>query len=160
MFRWHVPDGFLGTRADAFFDVTVIALFAIGAVLVYSIRLARAKRIRAHRAMMLTMLVALTLLLVLFETHLRTSGGPRILFRQSSLFGTATMVIIVYTHVFLAVATVGIWTVQGLLALVLYQRSLPGRFSQPHRVLGMLVCYGFLSVAVTALMVYIVGFVV
>ena len=159
MFEFYMPAGFLGTRADLLFDFIVVTLVAIIGILLYAIRQARMKRYRIHRALMLMTMFVLALVLVFFEIDLRMSGGYRVLFQQSKLSGTTAMTAAIYIHLVLAVSTVVVWVTHATMSLRKHPTLLPGSFSQTHRVMGGVVFYGFLSVVVTALVVYMIGFV-
>ena len=154
-----MPDGFLGTRADALFDTILFAEFVVAGVLFYAIRQAKMKRYRRHRAIMLTTLLVLGLVLVLFEINLRTSGGTRVIFQRSTYAGTPTLAASIYVHLLFAVSTVAAWVTLAVTSLIKHPRSLPGPFSRFHRTLGKVVVFGFVMVISTAAGVYALGFV-
>lgn len=155
----YVPRGFLGTRADLLFDTITVLLVVIALVLAWSRSLARSGRYRRHRAVMVTLFVVLTLVLALFETDLRMSGGPRALFKASRFAGTSVMTRSLRLHVAVAITTFTAWLGLIVVSLRAFTRSLPGRLSRLHRIWGQGVFYGFLLVGATALELYIVGFV-
>jgi putative membrane protein len=159
VYGFKMPEGFLGTRADMLFDTIVFAELMVVAVLFYAIRQARMRRFGRHRAIMITTLLVLTVVLVLFEANLRAAGGTRVIFRQSSFAGTTAFTTLIYFHLLVAVSTVIAWVTLALTSLIKHPGSLPGPFSRTHRVLGKVVLFGFLTVATTALGVYTLGFV-
>src|SRR5262245_26271913 len=139
MLGFDIPDGFLGTRADMLFDIIVVAQIAVTGALVYAIRQAKMKRYLRHRAVMLATLLVLALILVVFEVHLRASGGARGIFEQSRFADTTALTAAIYIHILFAVSTVVAWTTLAILSLVKYRRSLPGDFSRIHRIGGWIV---------------------
>ena len=155
----RVPHGFLGTRGDLLFDTIAVSLILIVVALLYAFRLARSGRYVRHRTVMTTLLASLAAVLVLFEMHLRTSGGPNVLFAESRFHGTALMHHSLRIHLTLAISTFSAWLVLGLVSLIRFRRSLPGRFGDTHRIWGRAVFFGFLSVAITGLELYVVGLV-
>jgi uncharacterized membrane protein YozB (DUF420 family) len=155
----QVPHGFLGTRGDLLFDTIAVSLILIVVALLYAFRLARAGRYLRHRTVMTTLLASLAAVLVLFEMHLRSSGGPNVLFAESRYYGTALMHHSLRVHLALAMSTFSAWLVLGLVSLIRFRRSLPGRFGEIHRIWGRAIFVGFLGVAITGIEIYIVGLV-
>jgi hypothetical protein len=156
---YGLPGGFLGTRADCLFDTIAISLVGIAGTLAWSMSLARARQYKRHRSVMMRLLIGLTIVLIMFETDLRVSGGPKVLFRQSRFAHSHFLQYSLYFHLFVAVTTFAAWVGLLLVSLRRFPQPLPGTFSGVHRVWGKSVFYGFLLVAVTALEVYVLGFV-
>jgi putative membrane protein len=156
---FQMPDGFLGTRANLVFDLIIIVEIVVIGVLLYSIGQARMKRYGRHKAIMLTTLLAVALVLVLFEVNLRASGGAGAVFRQSRFAGTRALTTAIYVHLLFAISTVAAWVTLVITSLVKHPTSLPGSFSPAHRPWGKVVLCGFLLVTASALVVYVLGFV-
>lgn len=153
------PPGFLGTRADALMDVVVIAVVATPFLLTYSFRLAAAGRLDAHRRFQVSLLSVLLVAIVLFEIDVRLAGGSGSLMAGSSYAGTTGLRLLSLTHVLGAVATFLTWSVMTVLSLRRFRQILPGSFSRRHRQVGRLIYAGTVFTAVSAVAMYVVGFI-
>lgn len=154
-----LPRGFLGTRADVLMDVVFLATLATPFILAWGVRLAQARKLRQHRAVQTTLLWGLLLAVALFEVDLRLSGGSGSLMKGSSYAGTGLLRGVTLAHVLGNVLTFGLWlgvVVKGRRA---FERELPGSATAAHRRGGRLVFAGTVFGAVSAVAMYVLGFV-
>lgn len=153
------PPGFLGTRADLLTDVITVGYGLIPLVLYLSARMARAGAHRRHRAVQTGCLLALTVILILFETNIRLKGGSQALFVTSSFAETPLLRFTLLGHLAIAVATYLGWVALTVVSWRRFGHALPGSFTQRHRSLGQCVIVGNVATAVSGVWLYIVGFV-
>lgn len=70
-----LTEGFLGTRADFMSDLLILALALIIPALVTGIILARTRKLKAHRALMLSIYFGLVGYVALYEGNMIRMGG-------------------------------------------------------------------------------------
>src|SRR5215471_16825425 len=105
-------DGFLGTRAPLMVDVVFLAMFAVVAVLAWSIFEVKVRRrYQLHKWTQITLGAILLVAVVLFEIDIRLHGWED---RAANAIG-GTPVQAVYTslciHLIFAISTVILWPV-------------------------------------------------
>lgn len=153
------PPGFLGTRADVLTDLITVGYGIIPLVLYLSSRLARRGRHRLHRTIQCSCLALLTVILILFETNIRLSGGSQALFMTSSFSETPLLRTTFLVHLAIAVGTYLTWVALTWVSWRRFRGTLPGTFSAAHGRIGRLVIAGNIGTAVTGVWLYLVGFV-
>lgn len=152
------PPGFLGTRADVLMDVIFLATLSTPLVLLYAVRLAKQRRLKAHRALQTTLLAVLLLAVALFETEIRLSGGSGSLMKGSPYAGTGLLRGVLLAHVLANVVTFLVWAVLVVRSWKRFNRDLPGGFTDAHRRAGRFVFAGTVFGAVSAVVMYALGF--
>lgn len=155
-----LPRGFLGTRADLLMDVVFVSTLLTPFVVAWGIRFASRGDFRRHRAVQVTLLVVLLVAVALFEVDVRLSGGSGSLMKGSSYAGTGLLRGITLAHVLANVATFVTWLV---LTVKSWRRfggpDFPGRWKRVHRRLARFVFGGLVFGAVSAVAMYVLGFV-
>ena len=154
-----MPHGFLGTRADALMDVVLLAVLATPVIFTLSFRLARGRKYASHRSLQTYLLAVLLAAVVLFEVDVRLSGGSGSLMRGSSYAGAPWLRFLLIAHVTGAVTTFLLWLGLVITSRRRFRQVLPGRFSALHRRLGRGVFAGTLYTAVSAILMYVCGFI-
>lgn len=155
-----LPQGFLGTRADVLMDVVFVATLATPFIVAWGVRFASKGNYARHRAVQTTLLAVLLVAVILFEVDVRLSGGSGSLMKGSSYAGTGLLRGITLVHVLGNVATFILW-----LWLVVKSRrrfgtpELPGPFTATHKRAGSVVFGGLVFGAVSAVAMYVLGFV-
>ncbi|HRO76013.1 MAG TPA: DUF420 domain-containing protein [Crocinitomicaceae bacterium] len=116
-----------------------------------------AKHVKIHKILFATCMVAL----VLLETQIRFSGGSGSIVKHSEYYGTPTFKIILVAHIIGAVLTYLIWAVTIVTTNLKFKRNkrLEKGFSKTHRILGITTIIGLLYTAITALLVYLMTFI-
>jgi hypothetical protein len=140
-------------------DVVVIAVVATPVLLTWSFRQARNGHYDTHRRFQAVFLAILLAAVTLFEVDVRLSGGSGSLMRGSSYAGTPGLRMLTLVHVLGAVATFMAWLILLIPSWRRYRQALPGTFSKRHRQVGKLVYAGTVFTAVTAVAMYVVGFI-
>ncbi len=154
-----LPRGFLGTRADVLMDVVIVSLAVILPMLLMSLRMARRRRWEAHRTTQVALASGLGVVVLLFETDLRLSGGIFELTKDSSLTGTLVLNASIYVHTLLAISTTIVWIALIALSLRRFGRPpKPNPFSRSHRRWGRVGMIAMALTAITGLELYVVGF--
>lgn len=141
-----MPAGVFGTRADLFMDVSIVLLTLLPLSLWAAIRLARARRYRAHRNLQVITLFAVLLVLALFELDIRMSGGTAALLARVPE-RAALVRPLMFAHIAVASLTFLAWLALALVSWRRFGAHLPGSFIRLHRRLGWLIFVGacFLS---------------
>ena len=153
------PHGFLGTRADALMDVIFVSTLLTPGVLLFAFRLAKQRRLRAHRNLQTALLCVLLTAVVLFETEIRLSGGSGSLMKGSSWAGTGLLRGVLLAHVLANVVTFITWLVLVIRSWRRFEVDLPGAFASAHKRLGLFVFGGTVFGALSAVVMYVLGFV-
>lgn len=155
-----LPKGFLGTRADVLMDVVFIATLLTPFIVAWGVRFASKGDYRRHRAVQATLLAVLLVAVLLFEVDVRLSGGSGSLMKGSSYAGTGWLRGVTLAHVLANVVTFFGWL---WLVVKSWKRlgtpELPGAFSATHKRGGSFVFAGLVFGAVSAVVMYVLGFV-
>ena len=141
--------------AAATYAVTLAAPVAAYA----SIRLARARDHDRHRLIQAVLVVMCWISVLSLELRIRFAGGSGVFVERAppELVGWAHRLLAI--HIAVAVATYGLWTWLAVTSWRRYQVELPGRFSQRHRQLGLLVFGGLCFTAASASGMFMLAFV-
>lgn len=155
-----IPPGFLGSRADLLFDLIMVSILGIAPTLVISWRLARQGAYTAHKRVQIVLTLVLTGVLVLFELNLKSKGGFYALTRDSRFADTWVLPTCLFVHLLFAVSTAVIWISLLSVSIVRFSTPpLPNDFSRAHRFWGRLAIIDLLLTAVTAVGLYVIGFI-
>lgn len=154
-----LPRGFLGTRADLLMDVVFVSTLATPFILVWAIRLAQQRQLEKHRLVQTLLLAVLLVAVALFEVDVRLSGGSGSLMKGSSYAGTGLLRGITLAHVLANVVTFIAWLVLVVKSRRRFNTELPGAFTPSHRRLGRFVLGGTVFGALSAVVMYGLGFV-
>ena len=149
--------GFLGTRADALVDVSLVFFVAAPFLMAYALRLAARRRYRAHRRLQVGVLLAGAAAILLLEGSIRF-GHAAEAFSVSAFYGTASMAGLFWVHLAIAVPTFISWCVLAVLSWRRFSRVLPGTFSPRHRRWGRLTYAGLWLTCVTGSALYVMSF--
>ena len=155
----QMPAGFLGTRADLLVDASVVSIVAIVPILIYSWRLARQQRWPLHKRVQIITFVVLAIVVGLFEWDIKQSGGIFAMTAASQYAGTLTLNFWIWSHTLFAIGASVVWL--GLVAASLLKfpnPPVPEAF-RSHRYWGRAGMLLMLSAGVTAVPMYIYGFV-
>ena len=141
-------------------DLVLVAFVVILPALVYSWRLARGKRYADHKRWQLTIFTLLVVAVALFELDLRQSGGIFALTAESQYSGTLFLQSLIYGHTAVAIASALIWvTLVGLSLAKFDSPPAPNSFSGIHRNLGRAGMITMALSGLSAIPLYVVGFV-
>lgn len=154
-----MPRGFLGTRADILMDLVLLAVVATPFLFAFSFRLVRSRRHLAHKRVQVTLLIGLLTAVLLFELDVRLSGGSGSLMRASSYAGTLGLRLLTIAHVAGAICTFLVWFGLTMASARKVPGQLPGRFSARHRAVGRWIFAGSIYTAISALAMYVTGFI-
>lgn len=115
------------------------------------------KHIQIQKRTFWTCIVAVLVL----ELQIRFGGGSGSLVKDSNFLHTAFFKYTLIFHIIGAVLTYVIWGITLFLANKKFKKrqTLPGKFSNIHKILGYMTIIGLLYTAITALMVYMMAFV-
>ena len=137
--------------------VTLVApFFALRAV-----SLAKKKNYIKHIQIQKNTFWACIAAVLVLEGLIRFGGGSGSLVKDSSYLHTAFFKYTLIFHIIGAVLTYFIWGISLFLANKKHKKrkTLPGQFSTIHRTLGYITIVGLFYTAITALMVYMMAFV-
>ena len=146
--------GFLGTRADALIDITLVFFVAAPFLMSHALRLAARRRHRAHRNFQAGLLAAGLVAVLLLEGSIRF-GGAMAAYSESAYYQTPLLVGLFYVHLGVAIPTFIGWSVLAGVSWPRFSRVLPGRFSRKHRFWGKLTFVGLLLSCITGVVLYV-----
>jgi hypothetical protein len=154
-----MPAGFLGTRADFLVDIGVLSIVAVVPILIYSWRLARQQRWILHKRVQIVTFVVLALVVALFEWDISQAGGIFAMTAASRYAGTATLNFWIWTHTAFAISSSLIWLGLVIVSLVKFPAPPVPEAFRSHRHWGRLGMILMLGSGLTAIPMYIYGFV-
>jgi putative membrane protein len=154
-----MPRGFFGTRADLFMDVGILLLTLLPALMLWAFRLARNRRLSAHRNVQTATLAVVLIVLVLFEIDIRLRGGSAAFLAQ---YPERAAIVrgILRAHLVTAAATFLAWLELGVVSWIRFRRVLPGAFSLAHKRVGRFTFVGACLLSASGALMYALLYVV
>jgi hypothetical protein len=146
------------SRAGLTVDLTYAATLFAPLVTLVSVRLARARRFAAHRAIQLGLLAVCFLTVLAFEAQVRLAGGSGAFVGTAEPEWRATARGLLGVHIVFAVATYTLWAGLAIASVRRFRGTLPGAFSRRHRRLGWTVLAGLGFTALSATGMYVLVF--
>ncbi|MEK6578464.1 MAG: DUF420 domain-containing protein [Bdellovibrionota bacterium] len=151
---------FLGTRADALMDLVILSLIIVVPALFVSYSEVKRKRFKKHRNIQVGLASVLTVAVGLFEYDLKSLGGIFKITEGSSYAGTWILNCSIYTHMVFSLSTAPLWIGLILASLLKFPNPpKPGSFSNAHRIWGRIAMVDMLLTGITAVNLYVIGFV-
>jgi putative membrane protein len=156
-----LPNGFLGTDADALIDVIIVALPVVMVVMLLAIREARRGHWSRHKATQIALAAVLAVVVTALEIDLRTmSEGIMVMAERSRFAGTGLLRWTLNVHLVFSTSTALLWI--GLIVASLRRfpsPPRPGAFSARHRLWGRIAAVDMALTAATGLLFYVLCFV-
>jgi len=154
-------DGFLGTRAPLMVDVVFTAMFAVVAVLTWSIYQVKIRRrYSVHKWTQITLGAILLFVVILFEIDIRLHGWEE---RAAGKIGghpASTVYWALYGHLIFAISSVILWPITIALAIANFPSPpAPGPHSRIHIPLARTAAADMVLTAITGWVFYWVAFV-
>jgi putative membrane protein len=154
-------DGFLGTRAPLMVDVVFLAMFAVVAVLAWSVFEVKVRRrYELHKWTQITLGAILLVAVILFEIDIRLHGWEE---RAANAIGgrpAQTVYTALYIHLVFAISTVILWPTTIGLALANFSNPpAPGPHSRVHIPLARAAAIDMALTAITGWIFYWLAFV-
>jgi hypothetical protein len=154
-------DGFLGTRAPLMVDVVFLAMFAVVAVLAWSVFEVKVRRrYELHKWTQITLGTILLVTVILFEIDIRLHGWEE---RAANAIGghpMQTVYAALYIHLVFAISTVILWPTTIGLALTNFSNPpMPGPHSRVHIPLARAAAIDMVLTALTGWIFYWLAFV-
>ncbi len=151
--------GFLGTRSPFFMDIVSVIVALLPFLIFAAILLAKKKNYKAHESVQKLLFVVTVIVVAFFEFGVRFVGGYKILIEGSSV-GHNYFIFVLIFHIIIAVITLVLWS------MTLYyarrykrQKTLPGLYSQEHKIYGQRTFIGIILTMLTGGWVYALLFV-
>src|SRR5215470_5544615 len=154
-------DGFLGTRAPLMVDVVFLAMFAVVAVLAWSVFEVKVRhRYTLHKWTQITLGAILLVAVILFEIDIRLHGWEE---RAANAIGgkpAQGVYTALYIHLVFAISTVILWPTPIGLALTNFSNPpAPGPHSRVHVPLARIAAIDMVLTAITGWIFYWLAFV-
>ena len=130
--------------------LNLIAPFAV----YYAVGLAKRGDLNAHRQLQNGVFLVCVVGVLVLEGLIRFSGGSGSLVQNSSYSGTPVFRGLLVAHIIGALLTYLLWTCQVIASNRKFGKSLPGKFSSAHKLIGYLLFFGLSYTALTAALVY------
>ena len=154
-----IPAGFFGSRADLLTDLSLLIFIVLPFVMPIGFRLAKQRRLLAHRRLSLIFLGVMTVAVLVLEVDIRLRGGTGALAGKAVSIPTAAVRGLLLVHLLIAVSTWVSWIVLAVRSWRSFQQTLPGDFSSTHRRWGRIQWLGVAATAGTGTLLYIAAFV-
>jgi hypothetical protein len=153
-----MPPGIFGTRADLLADCVLIFNCIAPLWATMAARMARAGELDRHRKLQAILCGLAFVALFSLEGSIRYHGGSGSLVAGSPYAGTTLLKVVFVLHIGPAVATYLAWLWLTIKSWRAFKTGLPGAFSAKHKRVAWLVMAGLAWTAVSALVVYYLGF--
>ena len=154
-------DGFLGTRASLMLDVVFVAMFAVNAVMVWSIYQLRSRgRFSLHKWTQLTLAAVLLVAVTAFEIDMRVYGWEAR--AAGEIEGSAGLLVwkALYVHLVFAISSAFLWPFVIYRALRQFPAPpTPGQHSRSHIFWARLAALDMLMTSITGWVFYVLAFV-
>lgn len=147
-----------GFGAAWYLDLFVMVGVALPVLCARGVVLARRGEYARHRAWQRMLFFTFTVAILALEAGIRL-GGVGAGIQDSPYLGTALLRNTFYLHVGIAIITYIAWLYLVVKASRFYERALPGAWSAGHRRLGIVVLLGFVLTGASALVSYVIAFV-
>lgn len=151
--------GFLGTRGDLVLDAVICSLALVLPLMLFSYLQVRKGNYVVHRNVQTGLGLVLFVVILVFEGNLKYSGGIFKLTQGSGFAGTPVLDASIYTHMVFSISTAVLWVLLIPLSLIRFRPPQPGSFSRVHVILGRIGMIDMLLTGITAIVLYLVGFV-
>lgn len=155
------PEGFLGTRASLMIDLVVVAMFAVLAVMGWSILQVKRGRFHTHKWTQLILASVLMVAVIAFEIDMRLLSNWRE--RSANALGGVPSPLVwnvLYLHLVFAVSSFVLWPVVVYRALRQFPNPpAPGEHSRSHLFWARLAAIDMVITAVTGWTWYYVAFI-
>lgn len=150
---------FLGARGDALIDIGMLSIVAVVPILLWSWRLARQGQWTLHKRVQLSTAAVLGVVVLLFEIDLSRMGGIFAVTAGSAWEGTATLNFWIWTHTGFAISSTIVWLLLVIASLIRFPSPPQPKFFATHRYFGRLAMTLMLGSGLTAIPMYIYGFI-
>lgn len=154
-------DGFLGTRAPMMLDVLFLALFAIVAILGWSVyQVKYRRRFALHKRVQITLGIVLLVVVALFEIDMRLHGWEDRAAGQIGGVARPAVWTALYVHLVFAIAAVILWPVVIVRAVRQFPAPpVPGAHSRSHIRWARVAAIDMVLTSATGWVFYILAFV-
>lgn len=146
-------------------DYTFIIMTAVLAVtlvapifIYYAIKKAKQKDFKTHKKIQTVVYGVCIAAILTLELLIRFSGGSGSMFEDSSYADSKVFKTILIAHIIGAVLTYIVWTFLIIKSHRKFTKTLPGNFSNTHKVLGISVFIGLIYTGVSAFVVFLMTF--
>jgi len=151
--------GFLGTKAPMFMDITLIIVSLLPFLLAIAIYVAQKKRYKLHMRLQSIIFVVSLIVIGYFEYGARTSGGFKAFLENSTLSHNYILYVLTF-HIIVATMGFIIWSLTIYNAYKYNKNNtLPGNSSQKHKTEGKRAFIWMSLTSLTGIWVYLLLFV-
>ncbi|MBW7867853.1 MAG: DUF420 domain-containing protein [Brumimicrobium sp.] len=147
----------------ALFIQTLILLLTLVSpfIAVYAVSFAKKGNYKKHIIIQKMLFLVCMAALVVLEIQIRLAGGSGSIAKNGTYYHTTFFKIILIAHIIGAVLTYIVWTLIFIISSFMHAKKgkLPGDFSKTHKLFGKITIFGLFYTAITALIVYMLTFV-
>ncbi|MCO5259827.1 MAG: DUF420 domain-containing protein [Crocinitomicaceae bacterium] len=128
---------------------------------VYAVKFVKNGELAKHAKIQKTLFLVCMTALVVLEMQIRVAGGSGSIVKHSEYYGTPIFKGILIAHIIGAVLTYLIWAILVLISSFKFRKKhrFEGNFGKTHKKLGMITIIGLFYTAITALIVYLLTFI-
>lgn len=121
----------------------------------YGVKIAKKKDYSSHRKIQNVIFFICVIGVFALEGLIRFSGGSGSLTSSSNYNNTNFFKITLFSHIIVASFSYLLWTILIIISNITFRKSLPGKFSKLHKLIGKINFGGLIYTAITALAVYL-----
>lgn len=144
--------GFLGTSAPLYMDIVTLYFALLPLLMVAGIVMAVRKKLELHYKMQLSTFIMTLLMVVVFETGVRISGGLPAFMLHANINETFMWIFLI-VHIFIALVSVVAWSILVYSAVKEFKLGATP-FVKSHKKLGILVYIGMSITSCMGVMIY------
>lgn len=145
------------------FILTIVLILTLLApfVALYAVSFIKKKDFAKHAKIQKQLFWICVTAVLILELHIRISGGSGSLVVNSTFAGTAFLKYVLVAHIIGAILTYLLWAINIFWSGSKFRKklTLPGVSSKTHKKLGFITILGLFYTAITALMVYLMAFI-
>jgi len=150
--EYMFKDGFLGTRAPLFMDITTLIVALLPFLVAFAILFAKKRKYKIH-AFLQTVILSISLVIIgYFEYGIRLGGGFNEYIKNSSVNSTLALSILIL-HILIATITLYIWIATVIKANI----KKPQTYN--HKKLGIRTFMGIVLTSLSGIWIYIILFI-
>ena len=144
--------GFLGTKALMYMDLITLYFGLLPFLMAGAIFTAIQKRYKLHYKMQLSIFVITLIVVAIFEIGVRISGGFSAFMEQSNANYLYMLIFLIF-HVFVAILSVGLYTmlIYNSTQQYIFKKE---EFAQNHKKMGQVVFFGMSATSIMGILIY------
>ena len=153
-------NGFLGTRAPLFMDITLLIVVLLPILIAIAITFAKKNRYKLHAITQIVIYVISVIIILYFEVGIRLAGGYKALLIQKTSISHNYLIGVLIFHIIVATITLILWSLLVVKSYLDYNEILLlGSKKKIHKKIGLYTYFFIFLTAFSGIWVYLLLFV-